>query len=523
MSVRRVFLGLVSLLLVGAVAGCAGGVIPPTPMPDWMTTTADVERASMSESVAVLGQLSPVEGLTLTFGVADGRVLEVFVQLGQTIAEGDPLARLDTAATERLLREAEADLVVAQAQLDAAVRAASEMELARARTALAAAEHQVAAAKLALDLATEAGVEPYELGLADAQFALQSARDAYTATSLEANLGEIRQLEYQQAFFERALRDLAPGADPTESQTALKEVKEKLAAAQQQRAKALSSGRDAIAQGERKVALAQTALDDVKSGKVDVSAEERLALQRAIVARDQALKALDLITGGGDPDKLAAAQTAYEAAVAKVDGYKASIEAATLKSPIDGTVLDLYVAPNDWASASTQIAYIADPSLRHIVAQVSEVDIVRLGVGQPVRVSFDALPGVMATGHVETVDVRGQTDQGAVTYQVEIVLDEAVEGLIQGMTATVRVLVGERDNVLVVPAAAVQYDMMGQPVVYVRANDGSWVSTSVELGMNDGIVVEVLDGLEEGQTVRIPVTISAPTTEEGGSEVQPLR
>ena len=203
MSVRRIFLGLVSLLLVGGVAGCAGGVIPPTPMPDWMTTTADVERASMSESVAVLGQLSPVEGLTLTFGVADGRVLEVFVQLGQTIAEGDPLARLDTAATERLLREAEADLVVAQAQLDAAVRAASEMELAKARTALAAAEHQVAAAKLALDLATEAGVEPYELGLADAQFALQSARDAYTATSLEANLGEIRQLEYQQAFFER--------------------------------------------------------------------------------------------------------------------------------------------------------------------------------------------------------------------------------------------------------------------------------------------------------------------------------
>ena len=69
----------------------------------------------------------------------------------------------------------------------------------------------------------------------------------------------------------------------------------------------------------------------------------------------------------------------------------------------------------------------------------------------------------------------------------------------------VRVLVGERQNVLSVPAAAIQYSHPGDAFVSVRAADGSWQDQPVRTGMNDGIMVEILSGLEEGQTVSVPV------------------
>ncbi len=523
MRATRIMRPLTVLLVAVVLAACGQTIFPPTPLPDWMMTTVTVERVSMSDSVSIFGQVTPVEGLELSFDIVDGRVLEVYVSKGQPVSAGDPLVRLDTAATERALHEAEADLVVAQAELDAATGAVSEVEIARAEATLAAAEQQVISAKLALDVASEAGTEALEQAVADAEYALQSARDAYAARYLEANQQEIRRLEYQKAFFERTLRDLAPGADPTEAQTALGTVNAELTSARRARAQTLSSAQEGIAEAERALALAQAALEDVASGTIDPTADERLAYQRAILSRDEAADKLAELRAGGDPALHEAARTAYDAALAKVDGYKASIDAATLKAPIDGTILDLYVAPNDWASASTQVAYLADPALTHIEARVSEVDIVRLAVGQTVRVSFDALPGKLVTGEVVSIDQRASADMGLVIYLTEIVLDEAVPGLIQGMTATVRVLVGERDNVVAVPTVAVQYDPMGEPFVYVRSDDGAWIEAPVELGMNDGIMVEVLSGVEVGQTVRIPVSLETPVPEEGGGNVMPER
>ena len=517
MSLRRCLLTLLVAVIGLALTACSLGT--PTPVPDWMMSTATVERANMSESVAILGQVSPVDARELTFGVIDGRVVEVLVTKGQVVKTGDPLVRLDVTTLQRELREAEADLKVAQAKLDAAQEAPTEAELAYAEAQLAAAEQQVAATKLALDVAIEAGEEPYEQAVADKKVALQTARDNLAQQQLTANQSEIRQLEYQQAFFERTLRDLPAGDDSTEAQQALTEVKDKLAVAQTARATALSTASDAVAEAEYNVELAETALARVQSGEIDPLADERLAYERAAIARDDAQETLDDLRAGGDPDALSVAQTAYDAALAKVDSLKANIEAGTLCAPIDGAILDLYVAPNDWASASTVVAYLADPGQTHIQAQASELDIIHLAMGQSVRVSFDALPGTLATGTVTQVDVRGDTSSGLVTYPVEVVLDEPVEGLIQGMTATVRVLVGEREGVLAIPVAAVQYDVMGQSVVYVRGADDTWASTSVELGMNDGILVEVLSGLEEGQTVRIPVSIATPTPQDDASGV----
>ena len=104
---------------------------------------------------------------------------------------------------------------------------------------------------------------------------------------------------------------------------------------------------------------------------------------------------------------------------------------------------------------------------------------------------------------------------GMVTYEVEAVLEENLVYVLPGMMATMRVLIGERDDVLAIPAAAIQYNRSREPVVSVQIADGEWQEQPVQLGMNDGIMVEVISGLKEGQTVVMPI-FSPWTPDQGG-------
>jgi len=75
------------------------------------------------------------------------------------------------------------------------------------------------------------------------------------------------------------------------------------------------------------------------------------------------------------------------------------------------------------------------------------------------------------------------------------------------MTANLWVDVGSRDDVLVIPATAIgQTDYTGTSgSVTTRGEDGAWTQVQVKLGMSDGVLIEVIDGLQEGDEVRIPL------------------
>lgn len=147
---------------------------------------------------------------------------------------------------------------------------------------------------------------------------------------------------------------------------------------------------------------------------------------------------------------------------------------------------------------------------------------VNLSVDQQVRVSLEAYPGKFITSKVTSVDARGQSSNGMVWYQVRVVLDEnPAQQVMPGMMATIRVLVGEKEDVLTVPIAALHY-LRGEMAVSVQQADKTWKEQPVQVGLNDGIVAEIISGLEEGQIIRVPISIdppidSEPVTEPGGA------
>ena len=133
---------------------------------------------------------------------------------------------------------------------------------------------------------------------------------------------------------------------------------------------------------------------------------------------------------------------------------------------------------------------------------VDELDITAVAVGQEAEITVDALPGRAYTGTVQQIDPNGKNSGGNTKYTVTIAIPRD-EKMISGMNATAILTVGVTDEVLTLPAAALTQKGR-RTMVYTGCDmEKRELSDPVEIvtGVSDGVTVEVLEGLEEGQTV----------------------
>lgn len=151
----------------------------------------------------------------------------------------------------------------------------------------------------------------------------------------------------------------------------------------------------------------------------------------------------------------------------------------------------------------TELVKIADLSELEIKAAVNEVDIGKVALGLPVKITVDAYPNVEFKGRVSHVApaARIDPDNKVRVFDVEIAVDSPDERLRPGMTANIDVEGPERANVLTVPVEAV-FRKGGRDVVY-KIVDGQPVETPVTLGLADIAKVEVVAGLADGDTVAL--------------------
>jgi len=482
-----------------------------------------VTRGAIADVVETVGQVAARNERTLSFGTVSGRVLEVLVKPGQQVPRGQPLVRIDTAEAERQLREAQADLEVAEAVLAEAQQGVASTELALAEAALKTAEAVQMSAQISLSVAEKAGLTPLEEAALDAQVSLQLAQNRLRQQELGGGASTIRKLEYDQGFHQRVLRDARPGQDLSATQEELARVERELASARAARDDALRAAQEEVAKAQQDLDAATAALKRARAGEENPLAAARLAAQQAVTGVDRARKALDDLMAGGESESVQNARTLRDASLAAVENARAAIAASTLTAPFDGVVFDLFVTVDEWVDPNDEIAHMADPSELRVKANVTEMDISRLQVGQAVRVTLDAKPGEVFGGTLTTLPPRGSSENGVTVYPIEATFESAYTDLRTGSLGNLRVVVGQKTDVLLIPAVAVRYGEQNDPYVVVKAGDGQNRQVSIKLGINDGIMVEVLSGLEEGQTVLVPLL--APTESGGfgpfGSSKQP--
>lgn len=217
------------------------------------------------------------------------------------------------------------------------------------------------------------------------------------------------------------------------------------------------------------------------------------------------------------PADIATAQAAVDQAQANLDSAKIGVGKATLVAPFSGVIAAVPVSVGQQVSANTAVAELVDNSSYHLNMNVGESDIQTVKVGQPVDVTFDALPDTVYTGTITFVAPQATISQGVVSYLATVTLDPKAasnSGLRPGLSATAAAIVNQNPNALLVPNRAVRTEGQ-QKVVYVIGPGGAQVRVTVQTGISNDTSTEIVGNtpLREGDSVvtNLPTTTSTGT------------
>jgi macrolide-specific efflux system membrane fusion protein len=172
-----------------------------------------------------------------------------------------------------------------------------------------------------------------------------------------------------------------------------------------------------------------------------------------------------------------------------------------VKAPLGGVLILRSVVVGQTVDTGTTLFALSDKLI--ILAQVDEVDIGKVRLGQTARITLDADPATPFTGTVFAVLQEGKNVSNVITYDVKIAPDKAPPIFRSQMTANVSFLLDRRRGVVVVPAAAVRAGSDGVKKVSLKGTDGKPRDAEVETGLENDEHVEIVAGVAEGDTLLI--------------------
>lgn len=329
-----------------------------------------------SGDVIAEGRLEPALFANLTFQ-ARGVVESVSVKPGDKVKAGDVLARLANAGA------AEAQLVIAQNAYDTLLRNADGDRAKLWEAYMKAQEVRAKAEKKWEDLNVDniedrieddkARIEDRREDLADAQEKFDKYKDLDKDNANRKNAED--ELERAQENLNEAVRDLE------------EDMRER---------------------------------DEVYA-----------AYQAALGVEAEAKYQYEISLDGPNADQLALAK-------ANLDAAKAALSNYVITAPFDGTVAEVNVRPGEQVGPETRIVSLADYSGWYIkTTDVTELEVVKLNVGQSVTVSPDALPDVQMNGVVTEISEAYTQQGGDILYTVRIKVNEPDARLRWGMTVEI--------------------------------------------------------------------------------------
>lgn len=279
----------------------------------------------------------------------------------------------------------------------------------------------------------------------------------------------------------------------TSQQGKMKSDEESLTNAKQSINSALLSKDDKKTSLEENIKDAEINLADVKK---KAASSEQSAVNSLEVAQLNYLKLTEPVS---DID-LATLRAQINSAKINLDKVKYQIEQATLTAPIDGEIVELDGQVGDRIIKDNNETFctILNKDTFFVKVSIEESEINQITKGQKVIVTFDAIPDTEVEGEVSFISLTSTTDSsGIVTYPVKILLKDWSDVPIkEGMTAYVDFVVGEANDVLIVPTAAVAKN--GDKSIVVM-QDGK--SREVVTGFSDGTNVAITSGLAEGDII----------------------
>ncbi len=254
----------------------------------------------------------------------------------------------------------------------------------------------------------------------------------------------------------------------------------------------ISADQTAVQRAEQKLALDQAAahVAGLQATASVASAQSQLAVQEATLASDQAL-----------------------------------VQELTVKAPVTGRLASWNVAPGAEVGAQQVLCQIVDPNRLNLLVQVPQSGIDEIHLGQSATVTTDAVAGKSFPATVAAVSPVGVDTNGIADFAVTLSLEETA-GLLPGMAADASIPLRVAKDVPLIPLEAVHglgfggaqsttaksgAKSGGGPWVMVVRPTGAFAKVHVQLGVSDGLEVQLSSGVAAGQRVVTSSLADLPT------------
>ena len=442
-----------------------------------------VQRGDLTIDIAAAGNLALSRTEDLAFEIA-GTVEEVLVEEGDAVEEEQVLARLDTSEWDKELTNLEMNLVQADINLKNAELALKQAEEPYSDEDIDSAEADVDSAEFSLAYAESQLDEAYDSG--DEGQILQAKSNVVKA---EANL----------LSAEAKLEEMEDAPDPDE--VAIKELQLELA--------------------EARFEDAEEALEEaLENGPEIIAPFDGFITKVSIEGGDEVMKGTVAVTIA-DPDNFEADILVSEMDILQIKlGGEAWVQVDAMQGlSLPAEVIHISPTATIQSGVVNYEVKVEVQSLETVMQQqqaAQQEAMQNLEEGElPERLKQAVEEGQMSQEEAEEMMQRMQQAQGEQQGQVSTVIPEDFQ-LREGLTVTVSIIVDERNDVLLVPNAAITI-RGSQTYVQVVLPDGTNEERAIQSGISDWQYTEVTEGLIEGEEVVVPqgTTTSSATTQQG--------
>ena len=380
-NITKTFM-MIAVIIALTLTACANQATgTPAPVADSVTAP---------ESVIAEGRLEPVHAANLTFQ-ARGIVQTVHVKIGDTVKEGQVLAELSNAS-------------VAWAQI-----AAANLELIGAQQAMD-----------ALNRNSSSNLAATWTAYMNAQTVRETAEREWE----DLNVDSIEdRIEDAKAEVNDRDSDLQDAKDEFDKYKDLDKDNSKRKTAEDD----LETAQDDYNEAVRN-------LDEITRERDTV----RAALDAALAIEAEAKYQYDISADGVNEDQLALATARLESAQAQISAAQSNLANYVITTPFDGVVAEVAVKTGEQVSPETRIVSVADASAWVIeTTDVTELEVVKLAVGQSVTFTADAIDEVTMNGVVTEISQSSILQGGDVIYTVRIAAHDVDPRVKWGMTVEV--------------------------------------------------------------------------------------
>jgi HlyD family secretion protein len=477
----------------------------PAPARQFVT----VEKGSVSETVSVSGNTTPMASVSLGFG-SGGTISHVYGTVGTKVAKGQLLAQLDTSDLAAQVKQAQANVDTQKAKLAGLKEGARPEDIAASQASLDKTKQDLAnlyasIPDISIDSYSKANdAVRVQLDPLFSNAETTSARLTYITSSGQAAINATAErisvsgaLNTWQAAI--AQSDRSPAAldtlvskgisDLAAVRSLLSDISATLDGAPGLTPSTLASYKSAVTAAQSEVNTASKNLNTVA---------QNIASQKLTIAQAQAQ--LDLTRAGTSASDISAQEAQVESAEANLESIQAKYSNAQIVAPISGVVTQFDAKVGQTASPGATLISIISQNSFEVDALVSEIDVGKLAVGNTVSMTLDAFPDETFKGSVFFIDPAQTTSEGVVGYKIKVSFDSSDSRMKSGLTANLDIETRHKDDVLILPQYAI---VQGDDGAYVEVmEDGVVTHVPVTLGLQDQEGnVEVVSGVTEGQQV----------------------